>query len=79
MMINLAFTYLMIYYLALDAAVGSVVFERVTKRIRARKAAAVFVTNDASLPRRCDRVVLMGSSGSQSCSKIVDSGTYDEL
>ena len=64
---------------ALDAAVGSVVFERVTKRIRARKAAAVFVTNDASLPRRCDRVVLMGSSGSQSCSKIVDSGTYDEL
>ena len=45
MMINLAFTYLMIYYLALDAAVGSVVFERVTKRIRARKVAAVFVTN----------------------------------
>jgi ATP-binding cassette subfamily C (CFTR/MRP) protein 1 len=64
---------------ALDAAVGATVFERVTARIRQRKAAAVFVTNDASLPRRCDRVVLMGSSGSQSCSKIVDTGSYDEL
>ncbi len=65
---------------ALDASVGSTVFERVTARIRTRNAAAVFVTNDASLPRRCDRVVLMGSTGgSQPCSKIVDSGTYDYL
>jgi ABC-type uncharacterized transport system ATPase subunit len=45
---------------ALDASVGSLVFERVTKRLRRSNAAAVFVTNDPSLPRRCDRVVLMG-------------------
>jgi len=64
---------------ALDASVGSIVFERVTKRIKQRKAAAIFVTNDVSLPRRCDRVILMGSAGSQSCSQIIDTGTYREL
>lgn len=68
---------------ALDAAVGATVFERVTKRLRQRKAAAVFVTNDVSLPRRCDKVVLMGKMDSKlaptSCSRVIDVGTYDEL
>ncbi len=68
---------------ALDAAVGATVFERVSKRIRERNAAAILVTNDVSLPRQCDRVVLMGkmNSGSktQQCSCILDTGTYDEI
>lgn len=64
---------------ALDASVGATVFERVISRIKERNAAALFVTNDPSLPRRCDKVVLMGNSGTKSCSKIVDVGTYDEL
>jgi ABC-type multidrug transport system fused ATPase/permease subunit len=68
---------------ALDAAVGATVFERLTKRLRQRNAAAVFVTNDVSLPRRCDKVVLMGKMDSKlaptSCSRVVDVGTYDEL
>jgi ABC-type multidrug transport system fused ATPase/permease subunit len=68
---------------ALDAAVGATVFERVTKRLRQRKAAAIIVTNDISLPRRCDKVVLMGkvdfSPTQKSCSQIVGIGTYDEL
>jgi ATP-binding cassette subfamily C (CFTR/MRP) protein 2 len=68
---------------ALDASVGSLVFERVTKRLRNSNAATVVVTNDPSLPRRCDRVILMGQadkvSSSSSCSMIIDSGTYDEL
>jgi ABC-type multidrug transport system fused ATPase/permease subunit len=71
---------------ALDARVGSMVFERVTKRLRDSKAATVFVTNDPSIPRRCDRVILMGptdkaasAESKSSCSTIVDSGTYDQL
>lgn len=68
---------------ALDASVGSLVFERVKKRVQRTKAATVLVTNDPSLPRRCDRVVLMGptdsSTSSSTCSTIVDFGTYDEL
>ena len=65
---------------ALDANVGSLVFERLTKRLRNSKAATVLVTNDPSIPRRCDRVVLMGKvSTSTSCSAIIDVGTYDEL
>eukprot|EP00536_Pseudo-nitzschia_multiseries_P006315 jgi/Psemu1/14958/gm1.14958_g len=70
---------------ALDARVGSIVFERVINRAKASKAATVLVTNDPSLPRRCDRVVLMGStsktspSTDSSCSTIVDVGTYDQL
>lgn len=70
---------------ALDACVGSIVFERITKRFKAAQAAAVIVTNDPSIPRRCDRVILMGPtegakpSKSSSCSTILDSGTYDEL
>eukprot|EP00529_Nitzschia_sp_RCC80_P002595 CAMPEP_0113507982 /NCGR_PEP_ID=MMETSP0014_2-20120614/36759_1 /TAXON_ID=2857 /ORGANISM="Nitzschia sp." /LENGTH=1682 /DNA_ID=CAMNT_0000403635 /DNA_START=279 /DNA_END=5327 /DNA_ORIENTATION=+ /assembly_acc=CAM_ASM_000159 len=68
---------------ALDARVGSIVFERVVKRLRKSKAATLIVTNDPSLPRRCDRVVLMGPTGSSSsnstCSTIVDCGTYDQL
>jgi ABC-type multidrug transport system fused ATPase/permease subunit len=71
---------------ALDATVGSLVFERVTKRLKASKAAVVIVTNDPSLPRRCDKVILMGptegkkaSTSASSCSTIVDTGTYDEL
>lgn len=68
---------------ALDAAVGATVFERVTSSLRRKKSAVIFVTNDPSLPRRCDRVVLMGKvksgSGSPSCSRIVDIGTNDEL
>ncbi len=73
---------------ALDARVGALVFERVTKRVKASKAAALLVTNDPSLPRRCNRVVLMGRTGStygstntdeSHCSTIIDTGTYDEL
>ena len=69
---------------ALDAAVGATVFDRITKRMRERRAAVVLVTNDVSLPRRCDRVILMskagnGSSGNLACSQIEDIGTYDEL
>lgn len=65
---------------ALDASVGSTVFERLTKRLRKSNAATIIVTNDPSLPRRCDRVVLMGKvASSGSCSSIVDVGTYDDL
>lgn len=44
---------------ALDTRVGSTVFERMTTRLRNSKAATVIVTNDRSIPRRCDRVILM--------------------
>jgi len=64
---------------ALDATVASTVFERLRARLRREKAATVFVTNDPNLPRRCDKVILMGSSGSPSCSRIIDVGTYDDL
>jgi ATP-binding cassette subfamily C (CFTR/MRP) protein 1 len=68
---------------ALDASVGSLVFERVTSRLKASNAATVIVTNDPSLPRRCDRVILMGpmnnKSSFSSCATVVDVGTYDEL
>lgn len=66
---------------ALDASVGSTVFERMTRKLRASKAATVLVTNDPSIPRRCDRVILMGkiNAVSPSCSTIIDIGTYDEL
>ena len=68
---------------ALDASVGSTVFERVCEKLRQEKAATLFVTNDPNLPRRCDRVILMGlepsSPGSTPCSRIIDVGTYDEL
>ena len=64
---------------ALDARIGSLVFERVTKRAKASKAATILVTNDPSIPRRCDRVILMGSNNDQSCSTVIDSGTYDQL
>ena len=66
---------------ALDASVGSTVFERLIQRLRRSHAATVLVTNDPSIPRRCDRVILMGrySPSSTSCSTVVDTGTYDEL
>lgn len=65
---------------ALDASVGSTVFERLTKRLRDSKSATILVTNDPSIPRRCDRVILMGRySPASSCSTIIDSGTYDQL
>jgi ATP-binding cassette subfamily C (CFTR/MRP) protein 1 len=65
---------------ALDASVGSMVFERITARLRKTNAATVLVTNDPSLPRRCDRVYLMGKISSfGSCSTIVDNGSYDDL
>jgi ATP-binding cassette, subfamily C (CFTR/MRP), member 1 len=65
---------------ALDTRVGSTVFERITRRLRRSKAATLLVTNDPSIPRRCDKVILMGSvPGTSSCSKVVDMGTYDEL
>mmetsp|Transcript_30339 Transcript_30339/g.45944 ORF Transcript_30339/g.45944 Transcript_30339/m.45944 type:complete len:1588 (-) Transcript_30339:395-5158(-) len=66
---------------ALDAAVGSTVFERMTDRLKKSGAATILVTNDPNIPRRCDRVVLMAkySTASSSCSTIVDTGTYDEL
>jgi ABC-type multidrug transport system fused ATPase/permease subunit len=65
---------------ALDASVGSLVFERLTKRLRQTNASAVLVTNDPSIPRRCDRVILMEKvPTSSSCAAIKDVGTYDEL
>jgi ABC-type multidrug transport system fused ATPase/permease subunit len=64
---------------ALDASVGSMVFERVSERLRRENAATVFITNDQNIPARCDRVVLMGSDPITGCSKIVDVGTYTEL
>ena len=64
---------------ALDASVGSTVFQRVSERLRGEKAATVFVTNDPNLPRQCDKVVFMGSDPITGCSKIIDVGTYDEL
>ncbi len=64
---------------ALDASVGSTVFQRVTERLRQEKAAVVFVTNDPNLPRQCDKVVLMGTDPTTGCSRIDDVGTYDEL
>ena len=65
---------------ALDTRVGSTVFDRMTRRLRKSKAATLLVTNDPSIPRRCDRVILMGNvPGSLSSSTIVDVGTYDEL
>ena len=64
---------------ALDASVGSTVFERVSQKLRRQKAATVFVTNDPHLPRRCDRVIVMGQSSGGNGSQILDAGTYDEL
>ncbi|CAB9499450.1 Multiple drug resistance-associated protein-like transporter 1 [Seminavis robusta] len=65
---------------ALDARVGSTVFERIKRRLQSSGAATVMVTNDPNLPRRCDRVVLMQKvPSSSSCSYIEDVGTYDEL
>ena len=66
---------------ALDASVGSTVFERMIRKLRSSNAATIIVTNDPSIPRRCDRVVLMGNYNptSPSCSTIIDIGTYDEL
>jgi len=65
---------------ALDASVGSIVFERVVKRLRRQKAATIFVTNDDALPRMCDKVILMANSpGNAQCSRVLDTGTYDEL
>jgi len=63
---------------ALDASVGSIVFERLLKRAKQSNAATLFVTNDSSLPPRCDRVILMEKSQC-GCSKIKDMGTYEEL
>lgn len=64
---------------ALDSSVGSTVFERVSSRLRQQKAAAIFVTNDPNLPRRCDKVILIGSRGNSPGSQIVDVGSYDDL
>ncbi len=64
---------------ALDSLVGSRVFERVSSRLRQQKAAAVFVTNDPNLPRRCDKVILMGSLETSPGSQIIDFGSYDDL
>lgn len=66
---------------ALDASVGATVFERLKRRIKKNGVAAVFVTNDVSLPRRCDRVILMGRSTKEAnpCSRVIDVGSYDEL
>jgi len=65
---------------ALDASVGSSVFNRLRKRFQGSNSAVVLVTNDPTIPRRCDKVVLMENvDGSTSCSHIVDEGNYDEL
>lgn len=63
---------------ALDASVGAVVFDRAISKARDQNAATVLVTNDPNLPRRCDRVVLMGPDP-RGGSRVVDVGTYDEL
>ncbi|GAX09929.1 hypothetical protein FisN_11Lh082 [Fistulifera solaris] len=65
---------------ALDASVGSMVFERLSARLRRTNSVAILVTNDPSIPRRCDRTILMGKvAASSSCSTIIDIGTYDQL
>eukprot|EP00934_Nitzschia_sp_Nitz4_P003775 Nitzschia sp. Nitz4//scaffold11_size288233//93698//98312//NITZ4_000757-RA/size288233-snap-gene-0.43-mRNA-1//-1//CDS//3329534023//3765//frame0 len=70
---------------ALDATVGAMVFERISNRFKAMNSAAVIVTNDPTLPRRCDRVILMGPTSSASpdtnstCSTIHDVGTHGQL
>ena len=67
---------------ALDASVGSIVFERLLARFKKENAAVVFVTNDPSLPRRCDQVILMGKpsiANEVGCSRILDYGKYDDL
>jgi ABC-type sulfate/molybdate transport systems ATPase subunit len=67
---------------ALDSRVGSIVYERLMNVVKQRRAAAVIVTHDPSVFRRCDRVILMGKSyktPDQSCCHIVDVGTYNEL
>jgi ABC-type multidrug transport system fused ATPase/permease subunit len=65
---------------ALDASVGSTVFERLSARLRKTNSVAILVTNDPSIPRRCDRTILMGKvAASSSCSTIIDIGTYDQL
>jgi len=65
---------------ALDASVGSIVFDRLSRRLRRLNCAVVLVTNDPSIPRQCDRVILMGKVPSTaSCSKIIDVGRYDDL
>jgi ATP-binding cassette subfamily C (CFTR/MRP) protein 1 len=62
---------------ALDASVGATVFERLLSRVKKTKSAAVLVTNNPSLPKRCDKVILMGSN--DGCASILDIGTYTEL
>lgn len=65
---------------ALDASVGSMVFDRLSARLRRTNSVALLVTNDPSIPRRCDRIILMSKvASSSSCSAVVDIGTYDEL
>lgn len=64
---------------ALDSSVGSTVFERVSARIKQQNAVAIFVTNDPNLPRRCDKVILMGSLATSPGSQIMDAGSYDDL
>ena len=63
---------------ALDATVGASVFERVFKRLKRNRSATVFVTNDPSLPKRCDQVVIIGTD-EHGLSTIKDTGTYREL
>ena len=67
---------------ALDASVGSKVFDRLSRRLKQSKAATVFVTNDPTIPQRCDRVILMineNSGSATSCPRILDIDSYDKL
>ena len=66
---------------ALDTSVGSLVFDRITRRLKQRKVATILVTNDPKIPRQCDRVILVGKSTQQRepCCEIIDVGLYDDL
>jgi len=62
---------------ALDASVGSIVFDRLVSRLKQTRSAAILVTNSPSFPTRCDKVVLIDVV--DGCSRILDVGTYKEL
>uniref|UniRef100_A0A7S1BJE7 Uncharacterized protein n=2 Tax=Corethron hystrix TaxID=216773 RepID=A0A7S1BJE7_9STRA len=65
---------------ALDATVGSTVFRRILSRLRRENASGIMVTNDLTLPKRCDRVIVMSKDSTEGgVSKILDVGTVEEL
>jgi len=62
---------------ALDATVGAIVFERLLSRVKKAKSAAILVTNNPTLPKRCDKIILIGNV--DGCASVLDIGTYAEL